>query len=250
MRRFCSGKCVCVCFLLLCHTSVLFYSLSDVVDRNIWLVFLSLSHHFFFSILYLSADEFATLRTDSPDAAALLLAGGLDTARTDASVGTATSSMFSRAQSLLMATNREVCLAVLLKKLPVEARAYLDKRVCAVYDARRRRERFGAKEENSKTAEEKLVSNETAASLEGGMSLEESSVLSVSVTTAPPELATSIAESLSLVPPGIAVEPPLPDHCAQLLMKQKMGFASLASEVMSGVFMELMQDLLLDESTA
>lgn len=190
------------------------------------------------------------MRTDNPETAAMLLAGGFDTARTDASAGTATSSMFSRAQSLMMATNREVNIAVLLKKLSNEVRAYLDKRVCAVYDARRRRERFGEKEEEKKVAgeEEKVVTTETAASLEGGMSLEESSVLSVSVTTAPPELATSIAESLNLLPPGIAIEPPLPDHCAQLLMKQKMGFANLASEVMSGVFMELMQDLLLDEA--
>lgn len=200
-----------------------------------------------------SADEFATMRTDDPETAALLLAGGLDTARTDASAGTATSSMFSRAQSLMMATHREVSVAVLLKKLPVEVRGYLDKRVCALYDARRRKERFGEQRSSSsdvaqEKAQERAETADTAASLEGGMSLEESSVLSVSVTTAPPELAVSIAESLQ--PPVLALEPPLPDHCAQLLLKQKIGFAGLASEVMSGVFMELMQDLLLDESTA
>ncbi len=209
------------------------------------------------------------MRTDNPETVAALLAGGLDTSRTRDSIGSGGSSVFfSRAGSTILSQNREVNIAVLLKRLPVKVVSYLDKRVDAVTDARRRRQAAGTFSNSDEQPEEfgQIVTEESGASFKlhevpGLASYEPSFQEGSTDQDAPADDTARTADSaVQLEIPTTTItttaEPTapedeilLPEKCAQYLLQQKIGFAGLASEVMSGVFMELMQDLLLDEAS-
>ncbi|OYX27595.1 MAG: hypothetical protein B7Z06_04060 [Flavobacteriales bacterium 32-35-8] len=211
------------------------------------------------------------MRTDNPETVAALLAGGLDTSRTRDSINSGGSSVFfSRAGSTILSQNREVKVAVLLKRLPIKVVKYLERRVDAVTDARRRRlasaPLLNGDGNDAQEGEEfgQIVTEETEASLGAHgvprIDLQEDSMQEGSAdASAEPELSGASAASDDftadrgvVAPTEEPTEPedvPLPEKCAQYLLQQKIGFAGLASEVMSGVFMELMQDLLLDEAS-
>ena len=208
------------------------------------------------------------MRTDNPETVAALLAGGLDTSRTRDSIGSGGSSvMFSRAGSTILAQNREVNVAVLLKRLPVKVVSFLEKRVDAVTDVRRRRQASGTfpTANNEQAVEEfgQIVTEESEASFKlhdvpGSTSIEpsfhESSMGQEGEAGGTARSADNTATEEVLAnteePTAPEEEVPLPEKCAQYLLQQKIGFAGLANEVMSGVFMELMQDLLLDEPSS
>ena len=244
--------------------------LGDAVRYVLFFRYVSFHHVLkspFFLFFKYSADEFSTMRTDNPETVAALLAGGLDTSRTRDSIGSGGSSvMFSRAGSTILAQNREVNVAVLLKRLSVKVVSYLEKRVDAVTDVRRRRQASGTfptAYEQAVEEFEQIVTEESEASFKlhdvPGLTSKEPSFQKGSLVqeveaggtarsadnTATEEVLTNTEEPIA---PGEEV--PLPEKCAQYLLQQKIGFAGLASEVMSGVFMELMQDLLLDEPSS
>lgn len=192
-------------------------------------------------------------------ASAHALLSRLDSAATYSfrSVSTASSGTLTRAASMAGGTVREVNLAVLLKRLPASARAFVEKGVCRLADSRRRgggagvRAPLGPERMDTATSLESMEgagdAPEVAAAvggLDGGSQLTLETIdpgpAGAAEDNANPSAAQNIAQPAT----------DKTDSIAKTLLKSKTGFATLASEVLSSVFVEIMQDTLIERQCA
>jgi hypothetical protein len=163
------------------------------------------------------------------------------------SVSSGTSGSLSRATSVPAGATREISLAVLLRRLPTSVVAFVDRCVARLADSRHRRQSntegmpTGAVKMDLKSPRmDKIVENE----LEMGSQLtlettQESAVVNTSAVAAVP---TEVANVVSEAPAATV-------SAAKALLREKTGFAGLASEILSSVFTELMQDTLTAQDT-
>lgn len=143
------------------------------------------------------------------------------------------SGSITRAGSMVAGANREVCLGVLLKKLPTSAAEYLERCVDRMTDARR----VGAI--GSGAREDDPPGEIDAANDPTGEHLETSSALSVNTAEEKVPVPMVPAETQQGSQDGVTG--------AKKLLRSKIGFANLASDVLSDVFKDIMQDLLTEK---
>jgi hypothetical protein len=178
------------------------------------------------------------VRVASPGAqtssSALALLGSFNSAYSFMSNSTGSmSDSITRAGSMVAGANREVCLGVLLKKLPVSAAEYLECCVDRMTDTRRANAISGGS--GGDTPGEVAAGDDP-----DGDRLETASALSINtaeekvpVSAVPMETQPSSQESAT---------------GAKKLLRSKIGFANLASDVLSDVFKDIMQDILTEKA--
>lgn len=188
-----------------------------------------------------SADEHSYLsnRNAALATAALLSGHAAGSCLTEGSVSSATSTtssvMVSRAPSRMMAMAREVNFANLLRHLPPKSLAYVEMCVTRMADSRRRRRAsMTTATESAENVAFSAAVDVQHSDVAGGSVLDARSVVS--------DIAAPVDETQEAT--NGATSAPLTDVYA--LLRQKAGFADLASEILSSVMMDLVQDALVD----